>query len=153
MNITSVCQLKAAIIALLSLSGVIAWMVYLLDPALYTQSLDLTSSASMRYPFLSTLALGAISGIIAVAIIGVVRSWRWLFWLLLLAFGASILQFPVTALQLINILPLTDPLWYRLLQTGIAVGEFGIAVWMYRVYRSQGTWAERQKQTRHFDRV
>jgi uncharacterized membrane protein YidH (DUF202 family) len=82
---------------------------------------------------------------IAVVILGVVRHWRWLFWLLLLAFGFSILDIPATLFQLTGVIPGRLPLWYSLYRIGVAIIEVGIAVWMIQIYRQYGVWAMKRK--------
>lgn len=85
---------------------------------------------------------------IAFGIVGVVRQWRWLCWLcwlLLLAFGTSLLDIPVTILQLLGALPNVFPLWYSLFRMGAALPEMALAVWMIRIYRRHGVWAMGKK--------
>jgi hypothetical protein len=86
--------------------------------------------------------------VIAVGMVGLVRHWRWLFWLLLLAIGASFLDIPVTILQLLGALPNVVPLWYSLFRMGVALPEIALAVWMMRLYRHQGVWAMGKMHTR-----
>ena len=105
-------------------------------------------AATERYPAPVTLALVGILLVIAVGMVGVVRHWRWLFWLLLLAFSASILDIPITILQLLGALPNVFPLWYSLLRMGVALPEIALAVWMLRIYRHQGVWAMGKKPAR-----
>ena len=74
-------------------------------------------------------------------LIGVLRRWRWVFWLVLVAFGAMILDVPATILQLTGVLPAMFPLWYSLCRMGVALIAIGIAVWMLHIYRRHGVWA------------
>src|SRR5262249_54490267 len=74
--------------------------VYVTAPSIITQGLMLSPSATDRYPLIATVFLLALLGFIGVLIIGVLRHWRWLFWLLLIAFGFSVLQVPATILEL-----------------------------------------------------
>ena len=115
--------------------------VYLVDPSIYAQSLSLTSSSADRYPLAVTLSLVGILTVIALLILGVMRHWCWLFWLMLAAFASSALQIPVTFLQMAGMLPSPDPLWYSLFRMGVAVVEFALAVWMIHIYRHEGVWA------------
>ncbi len=109
--------------------------MYLADPARYAQSLSLASSPAERYPVPVTLFLVGILAVIALLILGVVRHWRWVFWLMLVAFASSALQIPVTLLQITDVLPTADPLWYSLFRMGVAMAEIAIAVWMIHIYR------------------
>jgi len=72
--------------------------------------------------------------------IGVVRRWRWLFWLLLLAFAAGALRVPVAALQLSGRITPQGPDWYVVLQAAIGAVQVGMAYLMYLGYRRSGPW-------------
>jgi hypothetical protein len=48
--------------------------------------------------------LAALTGFIALLAIGVVRRWRWAFWLILVAFLFGVLRVPVASLQLVGVL-------------------------------------------------
>jgi hypothetical protein len=94
-------HLERAVIAFFILAALSLLVVYLADPAIYAQSLSLTSSPADRYPVPVTLFLVGILVLITLLILGVVRHWRWVFWLMLVAFAGSALQIPVTLLQII----------------------------------------------------
>jgi len=130
---------------LAALSGVV---VYLAAPSVYTNLLMLHLSPMDRYPIRATLVLGGMLLVIATVMVGVVQHWRWLFWLLLIAFGASILDIPVTILQLMGVVPSLFPVWYSLYRMGVALVEVAIAVWMLQIYRHHGVWAMGKKNTR-----
>ena len=128
-------------IAFFILAATSLLVVYVADPAIYAHSLALTSSPTDRYPVPVTLFLIGILTMIALLILGVMRHWYWLFWLMLAAFASSALQIPVTFLQMTGMLPTADPLWYSLFRMGVAVVEFALAVWMIHIYRHEGVWA------------
>jgi hypothetical protein len=128
------------VLAALSLVG-----VYVAVPSMYTSMLLLPSSQTDRYPFPVTLFLLLILVFIAILIVGIVRHWRWLFWLLLIAFSFSILEIPATLLQLTGLLPGRYPLWYSLYRMSVALIEGGMAVWMFQIYRQYGVWAMNKK--------
>lgn len=121
-------------------------VVYFADPSIYTDTLLLMPSPTDRYPLPVTLFLVAILVFIAVLIVGVLRHWRWLFWLILIAFGFSVLQIPATILQLTGVVPGSLPVWYSLSRMGVALIQAGIAVWMIQIYRHHGVWAMGKKQ-------
>jgi hypothetical protein len=133
--------LEISIIAFFVLAAFSLLLVYVVDPSIYAQSLSLTSSPADRYPLPVTLFLVGVLAFISLLIFGVCRHWRWLFWLLLIAFGSSFLQFAAMLLQLLGVLSTTDPLWYRLLRMAVVVVELGLAIWMVRIYRNAGVWA------------
>jgi len=134
-------HLEGAVIAFFILAALSLLVVYLADPAIYVQSLSLTSSPADRYPVPVTLFLVGILALIALLSFGVARHWRWVFWLMLLAFAGSVLQIPLIFLQIVAVLPSSDPLWYGLFRMGGAVVELALAVWMISIYRREGVWA------------
>jgi hypothetical protein len=72
---------------------------------------------------------------------GVVRRWRWTFWLLAVAFLAGVLRVPASLLQLLGVVA-SSPTWYLLFQALVGVLQFAIGLAMLRGYRRAGTWAE-----------
>lgn len=142
-------RLEQALIAFFVGCALFVIVLYAVAPSIYTTSLMLTSSPTERYPLLVTLFLVALLAFIAFVIIGVVRHWHWLFWLLLLAFGFSILAIPATILQLMGIIPDSFPAWYSLSRMGVALLEVGLAVWMFHIYRHYGVWALGKKASKH----
>jgi hypothetical protein len=143
-------RLEQVLIAFFAACALFILLVYIATPSIITQALIRTPSPTDRYPLIATVFMLALLSLIAIVIVGVVRHWRWLFWLLLIAFGFSILQVPATILELTGVLPnpIPVPLWYSLSRTGVALVEVGIAVWMVRIYRQYGVWAMgKKKQT------
>jgi nitrate reductase NapE component len=76
----------------------------------------------------------------AVLSIGVIRGWRWTFWLILVVFLAGIVRVPAAALQLAGIVPRQGPAWYVVLQAVVGLIQFGIALAMLAGYRKAGVW-------------
>lgn len=140
-------RLEWAILTFLGLALLSLVVVYLIEPSIYASVLGLGRTPTERYPLGTTLFLLAIVGFVACVMGGVRHHWRWLFWLLLLAFASAILEIPATLLQLAGILPGNVPAWYAWYRIGIGLGEIGIAIWMVRVAMSTGVWGM-GKQTR-----
>ena len=103
----------------------------------------------------STLALGpgphlvaelafliSISGLIAILVVGVLGRWRWMFWLIVIAFLFGAVRVIASALQLMNVLPPAGPAWYSTLQGAIGVVQLLIALAMISGYRKGGTWGD-----------
>jgi hypothetical protein len=134
-------RLERVLLAFFLLAALSLLVVYFADPSIYTNTLTLQSTTTERYPLPATLFLIGILGFIAVLIIGVTRHWRWLFWLILIAFGFSVLQIPATILQLSGVIPDSFPVWYSLYRMVIALFQVVIAVWMVQIYRQYGVWA------------
>jgi len=74
--------------------------------------------------------------------IGVVRGWRWTFWLILIAFLAGILRVPIAAFELAGKVPQQGPAWYVLLTAAVGLSQFGIALAMLAGHRRSGVWGE-----------
>lgn len=145
-------QLEWVLLAFFALVALSIVAVCVGDPSLGGEILSLPPSAASSYPLFATLFLAGVLGLIAVLIVGVRRHWRWVFWLILLAFSAAVLDILVTLLQLAGVqLPgvLTSPypVWYILYRMGIACLQVGIAVWMWRIFLQHGTWAQGRKKS------
>ena len=142
-------RLTAVIIAFFVLAGLSALIVYLAVPTIFSKVLNLEPNTTDRYPLPSRLFLVALLIFITVLIIGVLKHWRWLFWILLIANSFSILEVPATILQLTGVIPDPYPAWYSLYRMSVAVIQVGIAVWMIRIYFQYGVWGMGKKRQKH----
>jgi hypothetical protein len=88
----------------------------------------------------NSLCVVGLSAFLLLLSIGTLRRWRWLFWLILVAFLAGILRLAASVLQLEGILSPTGPAWFTLLQAGIGVVQFLIGLAMIAGYRRSGAW-------------
>jgi hypothetical protein len=82
----------------------------------------------------------ALTVLFAVLSTGVIRNWRWTFWLILVVFLAGVLRVPAAALQLAGIAPSQGPAWYIALQAVVGLIQFVIALAMLSGYRKAGVW-------------
>ncbi len=112
-------------------------VVYRVQPAIYTQELG----GAARYGWLLLLLVLAVEAFLTV---GMLRRWRWHFWLLVVAFASSLLRLPLLALRLAGLVGGADPLWYDLVRALVGCVQGAIAVWMIRLYRRYGAWAWRR---------
>ena len=135
--------LSITLIAYFAAMGVILVAVYLTAPEIYEQMLADGTGAGGVQRSAVTAFLAAVLVFVAVLIVGVLRRWRWVFWLVLAAFGMSVFSILSVALELIGVIPSATPFWYGLLRISADAIEVPIAVWMFRVYRRYGVWAER----------
>jgi hypothetical protein len=106
-------------------------------PEIYDQALRLPSSWPRWVVFGFLAALGGFIGLLA---IGVLRTWRWTFWLIMVAFLAGVLRVPVAGLQLTGVLDADGPTWYVLFQGLLGVVQFAIGLTMAVAYRRGGVW-------------
>ena len=134
-------RLERVLVAFFLLAMLFLLVVYFVAPSIYTDTLMLQSTPADRYPLAATLFLAGIVVLIAVLVVGIVRRWRWVFWLLLIAFTAMILEIPATILQLTGVIASLFPVWYSLCRMGVSVIAVGIAGWMWYIYRHYGVWA------------
>jgi cell division protein FtsW (lipid II flippase) len=105
-------------------------------PEVYDQALRLpTRNRAVEIAFLVALL-----GFITLLGIGVLRRWRWTFWLILIAFLAGVLRVPVAILQLSGILAADAPRWYVTFQGLLGVLQFAIGLAMLTGYRRAGVW-------------
>jgi hypothetical protein len=81
-----------------------------------------------------------LTALLAVLSTGVIRNWRWTFWLILVVFLAGIVRVPTSALQLAGIAPSQGPAWYVVLQAIVGLIQFAIAMIMLAGYRKAGVW-------------
>jgi hypothetical protein len=133
-------RLERTLLAFFLLATLFAIVVYVVAPSIYSGLLMLPTDSSDRYPVAATLFLLALVVFIAILLVGVRQHWRWLFWLLLIAFAAMILDIPVTILQLAGVVPNLFPVWYSLCRMGVSLLAVIIAVWMLAIYRRHGVW-------------
>src|SRR5215471_12930152 len=93
---------------------------------LYDQILSLSGDrAQVEIPAL--VVLTALFGTLS---IGVIRGWRWTFWLILIVFTVGLLRALYSAMQLTGIVPRQGPVWYVVLPAPIGLVQFCIAVVM-----------------------
>jgi len=107
-------------------------------PEVYDQALRLpTGNRTAEVGFLAALV-----GFVTLLGIGVLRQWRWTFWLVLVAFLAGVVRVPVAILQLTGVLAADAPGWYVTFQGLLGVLQFGIGLAMVVGYRRAGVWGE-----------
>jgi nitrate reductase NapE component len=82
-----------------------------------------------------------VTALFAVLSTGVIRGWRWTFWLIVIVFLVDIVRVPAAALQLAGIVPRQDPAWSTVLQAVFGLMQFVIALAMLAGYRKSGIWA------------
>ena len=92
-------------------------VMYLVTPSLYVTKLLLAPSPTDPHLLPATLFLASILVVVVVIMVGVIQHWRWVFWLLLVAFGCSILEFSAILLHL----PGHPPVRYSLSQMSVVL--------------------------------
>ncbi len=119
----------------------VAWLsilaLFLGAPVVFLQALRLPPSSDGA---IGLAALGGISLIVAFFGFGVALQWRWLFWLILVAFLAGITRLISSGLEIAGVLPSQTPTWYAMYQATLGVVQFAIGLLMLRGYRRSGVW-------------
>ena len=117
---------------------VLAWgslvALFAAAPEVYGRALGL-SSAEARLLF-----LGAITVFLSLLSMGVIRRWRWVFWLIFVAFLLGPLRVVASVLALGGVLTADGPTWYVLYQALLGLLQFIIALVMLAGYRRAGVW-------------
>lgn len=114
-------------------------VIFVFSPEVYASTLQRVQGDIVAIDIAFLVALSAVIGLLTVAI---VRRWRWAFWLILVAFLFGLLRVPASGLQLAGVLQATGPTWYEVLQAVIGLVQFLIALAMVRGYRRAGVWGE-----------
>jgi hypothetical protein len=127
---------------------VVLVVLYLVAPVIYVRALKLgtATASSDSHPLAINVFFVAILAFVVTLGLGTIRRWRWVFWLALIAFLASILDIPAGILQLLGIIPIDQPAWYVILRMAISLVEFALGVWMLRAWRTCGVWAGGRRQ-------
>jgi hypothetical protein len=134
-------RLQRTLLAFFLLAALFLAVVSATAPSVYAKALLLGSPLTERSPAAATLVLVGLGGMPVFLLVGVLRRWHWVFWLVLVATGSMILDIPATILQMMGILPALFPLWYSLCRMGASLIAVGMCVWMLHIYRHHGVWA------------
>ena len=121
-NRTQALVLGFFLVALTSLVVILA-----AAPEIYDQALRLPSDSPRWVAFTFLAVLAVFIGLLAM---GVLRRWRWTFWLVLVAFLAGVLRVPVAGLELIGVVAADGPTWYVVFQGLLGVLQFAIGLAM-----------------------
>jgi hypothetical protein len=138
-------SLEKALITLYVLLIASLLIIFAVQPSIYTTTLPSGMTTTERYPLPAVLFLVAIVTFVSVMMYGVIHHWRWLFWLILVAFTGSVIQVPVELLQLAGVVANPYPVWYALFRGVVGIVEIGFAIWMIQTYRHHGVWAMGRK--------
>ena len=131
---------KVSVLALFGGYWIVVAVLLVAAPAVYESLLAqvVTLSGNPQPAEIGTLL--ALTVLLSILSIGVVRGWRWTFWLILVVFLFGIVRVPTAVLQLAGVMPHQDPDWYVVLQAVVGLLQFVIAVGMLAGFRRSGVW-------------
>jgi hypothetical protein len=112
------------------------FVIAVLSPGIFAATLGPLGNQPAALPtFLILLTL-----FLAGVAYGVLCRWRWIFWLLVVAFIGGVLRVPASFLELSGAIPRQAPDWYLAVQAGIGLVQLIIGVLLVRGYRKGGAW-------------
>ena len=111
-------------------------VILVVAPDVYDQALRLPDGSGVA----EVAFLVVLTGFLGLLTVGVLRRWRWIFWLVLVAFLAGVLRVPVAVLQLTGVLAADVPTWYVTFQGVIGLAQLAIGLAMLVGYRRSGVW-------------
>ena len=128
--------IKAVVLGLFA----IYWVLVVLILVFARNVVDQVARLAGQRPSAEIADVLVFTVLLALLSTGIVRGWRWTFWLILVAFFAGILRVPASVLQLAGDSPAEGPPWYVVLQAVVGLIQFFIALVMLAGYRKAGMW-------------
>ena len=129
---------KGLVLALFAAYWLVVVVVLVTARDVYDQQLPVNLSGDRRPAEIAALlVLTALFGVLST---GIIRNWRWTFWLILVAFMAGILRAPIAALQLTGAVPAQGPAWFIALQVVVGLVQFVIGLAMFAGNCTAGIW-------------
>jgi hypothetical protein len=109
-----------------------------IDPAQLQSVMDATIQTS--------LVIGGIVGavILIIVVIGTLRLWAWLYWLLVVVYLIAVLSVLQNVVYALGQGPVFLPGWFLLLSIPLGLVQGALGVWMIILYRRYGTWARKR---------
>jgi len=130
-------RVQALVLGFLLMAWISLVVILVAAPEVYERRLRSLPGAQRVVEIVFVVALTAF---IVLLSIGVLRRWRWMFWLILIAFLFGVLRIPVAVLQISGQMRPDGPLWYAILQGVIGLVQVLIALAMILGYRRSGVW-------------
>jgi threonine/homoserine/homoserine lactone efflux protein len=130
-------RVQALVLGFLLMAWISLVVILVAAPEVYERRLRSLPGAQRVVEIVFVVALTAF---IVLLSIGVLRRWRWMFWLILIAFLFGVLRIPVAVLQISGQMRPDGPPWYVILQGVIGLVQVLIALAMILGYRRSGVW-------------
>jgi hypothetical protein len=131
-------RIKAIVLALFAAYWVVVVLILVADRPVFDQVAGLSGDPRPA----EIGAVLALTALLTFLSTGIVRGWRWMFWLILIVFLAGILRVPAAALQLAGRIVSPGPPWYTVLTAVVGTIQFFVALTMLAGYRRAGVWGD-----------
>lgn len=135
-------RIKVVVLALLAAYWLFVLVLLVADRPVFDQILSGQVKVSTDRPPVEIATVLVLTLLLSLISAGVVRGWRWTFWLILVVFLAGILRVPAAALELAGEAPKPGPSWYVALTAVLGLTQFCIALAMLIGYRRAGMWSD-----------
>ncbi len=123
-------RLQVAVLALFAAYWLVVMTIFLAARPLFDQILDQQVKVTGDRTPTEIATLAVLTALLSVLSFGIVRGWRWTFWLILIAYLFGILRVPQVALELSGRLPKPFPTWYTLLIAVVGTVQFTLGLAM-----------------------
>lgn len=132
-------RVQALVIAFFAVVWMSLLLILVVAPDVYARTLSLPDGSRR---IVETGFLLVLSALIAFLGVGVMRRWRWTFWLILVAFLAGVLRVPASILEIAGVISATEPTWYMVYQGVIGTVQFAIGLALLAGWKRGGVWCD-----------
>lgn len=137
----SINRTKALVLALFVLYWIFVLVLSVAAPDFYVSQLPQTVTTLTGNPRLAEVGtLLVLTALLALLSFGVIRGWRWTFWLILVVFLFGVVHVLTAVLQLTGTVSSQGPAWYMGFQAVVGLIQFMIGLVMLAGYRKNGIW-------------
>jgi hypothetical protein len=133
-------RIKAVVIALFAAYWVVVVLLLVAARPIFDQVLDQQMRLSGDHRPAEVATVLVLTALLSLLSSGIVRGWRWTFWLILVVFLAGILRVPTAVLELSGKVSTQTPAWYVGFTAVVGLIQFCIAAAMLLGYRRAGIW-------------
>ena len=135
-------RIKAVVIALFAAYWVVVVLLLVAARPVFDQVLDQQVRVSGDHRPAEIATVLVLTVLLSLLSVGIIRGWRWTFWLILVVFLAGILRVPTAVLELAGKVSTHAPAWYVVFTAAVGLIQFCIAAVMLLGYRRRGIWGD-----------
>jgi hypothetical protein len=137
-ELVPISRIKTLVLALFALYWLAVVLILVADRPVFDQVGGLPTHGL----FADIGAVLVLTALLSVLSAGVVRGWRWTFWLILIVFVLGIRTVPVAVLEFTGRLPQQGPTWFVLFTVVVGLAQLGTGVVMLAGWRRSGAWGD-----------